>query len=267
MRNEYARIPVRILIDSDPMFTQIQLATEQSLTPGSSGMRELLEAHTHCFTFGERIGQPDCLIPSLGYDWKTTRQPICTSHWEVNPLAKDNLGYTSVMNWSATKNLEYDAQSWGQKDIEFYKFIKLPEKLSDLSLGIAIGQTQGASFPLEDISRHGWIVYRPDVVAHDWRAYRNFIQSSKGEFSVAKNTLRPVRVGFPAGLHAIWHQDVRWLHRTPAGLKFFQRAQGLSHLPMRRKPWMHYWRWKQTTPRTVKRHVRLLRRILTAKSC
>lgn len=225
MRNEYAKIPVRILVDSDPMFTQIQLATEQSLTPGSGGMRELVEAHTHCFTFGERIGQPDCRIPSLGYNWKTTRQPICLSHWEVNPLANDNLGYTSVMNWSATKNLEYDGQFWGQKDIEFYKFIKVPDRLSDLSLGVAIGQTQGASFPLENISRHRWIVYRPDVVAHDWRAYRNFIQSSKGEFSVAKSTYVKARTGwfscrsacYLASGRPVVAQDTGWSQVLPTG--------------------------------------------------
>ncbi len=77
LREEYRAIPVRALVDTDPMFTQIQYATQTSFTAGQPGMRELVEGHTHLFTYGENIGAIDCRIPTAGYSWRPTRQPIC----------------------------------------------------------------------------------------------------------------------------------------------------------------------------------------------
>ena len=59
LRDEYRAIPVRALVDTDPMFTQIQCLSRQMFTPGSPGLRELVEAHTHHFTFGESAGSPE----------------------------------------------------------------------------------------------------------------------------------------------------------------------------------------------------------------
>src|SRR5262249_23612196 len=70
LRAEYAAIPTRVLIDSDPMFTQIQFLTQAAFTPGSGGMKELVAGHTHHFTFGENIGAADCRMPDCGVTWR-----------------------------------------------------------------------------------------------------------------------------------------------------------------------------------------------------
>src|SRR5262249_33499680 len=82
-------IPTRVLIDSDPMFTQIQFLTQEAFTPGSGGMKELVAGHTHHFTFGENVGSADCRMPDCGVTWRPTRQPVCLAHWEATPLPQD----------------------------------------------------------------------------------------------------------------------------------------------------------------------------------
>jgi hypothetical protein len=189
MRDEYLRIPIRILIDSDPMFTQIQHQTQTGFTCGQSGLRELMDAHTHHFTFGENVGQPDCAMPSCGIDWLPTRQPICLQYW---PVQADNdrggLGFTTVMNWSAAPDLQFDGQLWGQKNVEFMKVISLPRRVPDMSLAIAVGQTTGEAFPADEARENGWTILDPHTVAGDWRSYQQLINRSTGEFSVAKQT-------------------------------------------------------------------------------
>jgi hypothetical protein len=198
MRDEYRQIPARVLIDSDPMFTQIQYLSEQMFTPGQPGLRELVDAHNNHFTFGENFGSEDCLIPDCGIRWHTTRQPICLDHWSVSPQSNNGNGYTTLMNWTAAKPLEFDGTSWGQKDLEFRRFFAMPGKFREAKLEVAVGQTGGAgtSFPTIEAENAGWRVLEPEKCAGDWKSYRDFVSKSRGEFSVAKETYVKARTGW-----------------------------------------------------------------------
>jgi hypothetical protein len=197
MRDEYAIIPKRVLIDSDPMFTQIQYATEVALTAGESRMRELIHAHTHHFTFGENIGATDCRIPTCGINWQSTRQPICLDLWPASPVPQSSdAAFTTVMNWSAAPPLEYEGETWGQKNTEFTKLLDLPESLPDMLLAVVVGQTGGTPFPAQLARNHGWQVLDPVEHVPDWRSYRRFIEASSAEFSVAKETYVKARTGW-----------------------------------------------------------------------
>lgn len=201
MRDEYRRIPARALVDSDPMFTQIQYLSQQMFTPGEPGLRGLIDAHTHHFTFGENVGADDCRIPDCGINWRPTRQPVQLDLWRATPLpqyADDGAAYTTLMNWAAAKPLEYDGETWGQKDVEFNRFSDLPKKVPEVPLAVAVGQTGGAGspFPAEDARRAGWRVLDPLECAGDWRAYQDFIGRSSGEFSMAKETYVKARTGW-----------------------------------------------------------------------
>ncbi len=229
LRDEYRSIPVRILIDTDPMFTQIQYVTQSSFTAGETGMRALVAGHTHHFTFGENIGAPDCRIPETGVRWRPTRQPVCIDHWPGTPLpARSARGFTTVMNWTAGRPLEFDGESWGQKDIEFLKLIDLPSHSSQ-RFTIAVGQTTGTRFPLESAIAAGWRVLEPNSCAGDWKAYRHFIQSSAGEFSVAKETYVKAKTGwfscrsacYLASARPVVTQDTGWTRHLPSGRGLF----------------------------------------------
>lgn len=231
LRDEYSAIPVRALVDSDPMFTQVQYATYVTFTKGQSGMRELVESHTHHFTFGENVGAADCRIPTCGFSWHPTRQPICLSYWPMTVLPKaQNAAYTTVMNWTAAAPLVYDGETWGQKDVEFRRYFALPQAVPTTLLAVAVGQkTTGTPFPIEAARRQGWRVLDPAVIAPDWRAYHTFIQESRGEFSVAKETYVKARTGwfscrsacYLASGRPVIAQDTGWSRYLPTGEGLF----------------------------------------------
>jgi hypothetical protein len=224
LRDEYQSIPIRILIDSDPMFTQIQHATQVGFTPGQTGMREVIAGHTHHFTFGENVGQPDCRIPSCGVAWRCTRQPVLLNHWPVTqPPAAG--AYTTLMNWTAGHPLTYAGESWGQKDVEFRRFFDMPRRVPECSLGVVVGQTTGVPFPTDEAQQAGWQVFDPKQCASDWRAYQDFLLESRGEFSVAKETYVKARTGwfscrsacYLAAGRPVVTQDTGWSKHYPTG--------------------------------------------------
>lgn len=226
-REEYQRIPVRVLIDTDPMFTQIQLATHTAFTSASSTLRQLVDAHTHHFTYGENIGAADCLIPDCGIRWLPTRQPICMNQWSVSPLPDQrHAAYTTVMNWTAGRPLEYQGERWGQKSQEWHKIEHIAAVVPELKLAVAVSQTTGEPFPAAEAERLGWNILDPRVCASDWKTYQNFIQQSRGELSVAKQTYVKARTGWFSGRSACYlasgrpviTQDTGWSRHFPHGL-------------------------------------------------
>ena len=226
MRDEYRRIPRRALIDSDPMFTQVQYLSQQMFTPGEPALRAAIDAHTHLFTFGENIGADDCLMPDCGIKWRPTRQPIALDRWTPDPAPRrEDAAYTTLMNWSAAPLLKYDGETWGQKNITFESFINIPRLVPEILLAVAVGQTGGAgsAFPANEAREHGWRVLDPKTCAHDWRAYRDFIDASRGEFSIAKETYVKARTGwfscrsacYLAAGRAVVTQDTGWSKHLP----------------------------------------------------
>jgi hypothetical protein len=232
LRDEYLCIPVRILIDSDPMFTQIQYSSQQMFTPGEpGGLRDMVHAHNNLFTFGENIGSADCRIPCCDLKWNTTRQPICLNYWKPNPANNSTVSFTTLMNWTAGKTLEYDGETWGQKDIEFNKFINLPQLVNGAGFSAIVNQTGGTaqSFYKEEVEKAGWKILSNENNAGNWKQYQNFILSSSGEFSVAKETYVKANTGwfscrsacYLASRRPVVTQDTGWSKYIPAGCGLF----------------------------------------------
>jgi hypothetical protein len=131
------------------------------------------------------------------------------------------------MNWTAARQLQFDGETWGQKDLEFRRFVKLPDRVPDVSLAVAVGQTGGAGdpFPSDEARDAGWRVLDPETCAPDWGTYRSFIESSRGEFSVAKETYVKARTGwfscrsacYLAAGRAVVTQDTGWSRYLPSG--------------------------------------------------
>jgi len=166
-----------VYIDSDPVFTQLKLAR------GEADMRRFVDAHDVRFSFGETLG-PD--VPSDGINWLPTRQPILLDEWVTD--SAPTRPYTTVMNWSSYRSVEYQGRRFGQKDVEFMKFIDLPAALTPVRLEIAMSATgKMTNAPLGLLKRKGWSIVDPNDVAFDADSYRSYIQSSKAEWGVAKN--------------------------------------------------------------------------------
>ena len=75
LRDEHRRVPVRIYLETDPVLPQIEVAT------GNPFHVDLLSAHTHHFTYGENIGQPDCGVPVSRFPYRPTRPPMVLDWW------------------------------------------------------------------------------------------------------------------------------------------------------------------------------------------
>jgi hypothetical protein len=170
----------RLFIDIDPAFTQIRVAE------GDRALCELLEEHDLHFTIGENIGTPGCPIPTDRFAWRTTRQPIALDLWP--PLPTDaQAAFTTIGRWDERRrDIRFGGETYAwSKRIEWMKFLDLPGRTGQrFTLAMDIDKTAGDGDLLQ---RHGWALVDPIAVSRDALTYRDFIQRSKGEFTVAKD--------------------------------------------------------------------------------
>lgn len=222
LREATAKIPHKIFVDGDPMFTQINLLRDPD---GERTAR--MKAHTAHFSFGLNIGRPGCLVPAAGFLWKPTVQPVDLSQWEQIPAEPANPAcgaWTTVMNWVSYPPVDYEGESYGQKDGEFSKFFDLPSACGR-AFALAMGRGQGNKRPTDLLEAHGWRIFEPMDVIPDHLAYQRFLSSSRGEWSVAKNGYVKGNTGWfscrtacylAAGRPAVV-QDTGWADHLPSG--------------------------------------------------
>jgi glycosyltransferase involved in cell wall biosynthesis len=137
--------------------------------------------------------------------------------------------YTTVMNWTANRDLEYGGETWGQKNVEMTRILALPTRVPEIALAVAVGQTTGAPFPRREAEAFGWRVLDPQAVAPNWHRYATFIAGSRGELSVAKETYVKARTGwfscrsacYLAAGRPVVTQDTGWSHHIPTGRGLF----------------------------------------------
>jgi hypothetical protein len=177
--DEYRTIPRLAFIDSDPVFTQIKLAR------GQKDFRAVVDAHDVHFSFGECLTD---LVPSSGHHWKPTRQPVVIEQWQAGKPHR--AVFSTVMNWASYNPVVYEGKPYGQKDVEFMRFIDLPSRAAPSLLEIAARGTSRRQLPsglLAHLRYKGWKVVDPADVCPDLDGYRDYVQGSMAEWSVAKN--------------------------------------------------------------------------------
>ena len=174
---DYRQVRRLVYVDTDPVFNQVKLAQ------GRVEFRKLIDAHDVHFSFGERFSEAP---PATEYFWRPTRQPIMLSEWR--PLTPRRDVFTTIMNWKASKNpLVYGGQTYGQKDVEFTRFLDLPSRVAPTVLEIAVNAGKRRLAPLGLLTSNGWRLVDPEKVCLDLDSYRRYIESSLAEWSVAKN--------------------------------------------------------------------------------
>lgn len=191
VRPWHAGIPLRILIDTDPAFTQLRHV--------DPAMRARADAHNAFFTFAENFGRPDCTVPLDGYPWTRTRQPVVAELWPVEP-GPANGRYTTVMQWESYPPRKYRGVTYGVKSHSFRDYITFPSRV-DPELELAMG---GAGAPREELTDGGWKVVDSFPPTRDPWAYQSYIRGSKGEFSVAKQAYVTTRSGWFSERSAVY---------------------------------------------------------------
>jgi hypothetical protein len=197
---QYREIRRLVYIDSDPIFTQVKLA----LRRGHLGFQNRVAAHDVHFSFGETIERSGL---ESGYHWRPTRQPIVLAQW--SSPGRHRGVYSTVMSWTSYRPLKFRGTVYAQKDREFRRFVDLPRRIVPAQLELAVNridhiewQTVGLP-PADDsrqtliedskasiahaLARRGWTIVDPMSVCGSIDLYRDYIRSSKGEWSVAKN--------------------------------------------------------------------------------
>lgn len=175
---------MRVHVDGEPGWFQMKL--ENSRNAG-----EELPRYDQYYTDGMNIGTERSTAPTAGIQWRHIIPPVLVSHYPYMPPI-DNAPFTTVMNWQSHKNIEYDGILYGQKDVEFQKFVDLPRRIS-VPIEAAIS---GPKVPRQSLLDYGWRLLDADDVTLTIDSYRKYIQSSKGEFSVAKNVFVATNSGW-----------------------------------------------------------------------
>src|SRR2546421_11942413 len=170
-----------IYVESDPGVEQIKI------DKGVRSTIDYLSRHHALFTFGENVGTKKFLVPRHGFKWNATRQPIVTDLWETNRAPKRAAVFTSIANWttSGLKDITWRKRKYlWSKSREFLRFVAAPKKSGEtfeLATNIQDRRARGK------FEHNDWRLVSPLQMSVDYWRYRDYIQQSKGEFTVAND--------------------------------------------------------------------------------
>jgi hypothetical protein len=221
---EFERCPRRAFVDGDPLFTQV------ALVQGEEPLATALKHYDTLFTYGVRLGMPDCPIPAGGRAWLPTRPVVATALWDPTPAAGP-LPVTALMNWAAWTDVTYQGRVYGHKNREFERFLDLPRRTArPFTLAV------GGPAPKERLRAHGWRLVDPLAVTGTVEAYAAFIAGSRADLGIAKHAYVASRSGwfsdrstcYLAAGRPVLHQDTGCGDWLPAGegVLLFSDAEG-----------------------------------------
>jgi hypothetical protein len=204
----------RAVLDIDPGFGQMWREL---------GQADILDGHDAFVTIGENINEPSCEIPTCGFEWLTTRQPIVLDEWPATP--KERNVFTTVASWRGPWDaVEYNGKRYGLRCHEFRKFFELP-RLTGQEFELALDIDPADAKDRRALEENGWRIVDPHAVAGDPSSYRTYIQQSMAEICVAKNMYVETKSGwfsdrsicYLASGKPVLHQDTGLTHLYPTG--------------------------------------------------
>ncbi len=178
IREEHMTCPRRVYVESDPFASQVRVVK------GDEFMIATLKAHDVLFTFAENIGAPDCDIPENQFQWLPTRQPVVMDLWD-NPYGFEGNTYNTITTWSNKgKCIDYQGETYyWTKDREFEKFLNLPKQRKvPFELAMGVDETLWRR-----LGSYGWQQINSIEVSKNTDKYQEYIQQSRGEFTVARD--------------------------------------------------------------------------------
>ena len=96
------------------------------------------------------------------------------------------------MNWQSHQPIEFNGTMYGQKDVEFVKFIDLPSRIGT-PLEVAVS---GKRVPTGQLQSAGWQVRDAHEVTLSFDTFCDYVRSSKGEFGVCKHVFVATNSGW-----------------------------------------------------------------------
>ena len=217
----------RLFLDIDPGFGQMW---------EDLGLARMFAGHDAYATVGLRVGEPDCLVPSLGIDWIVTPPPVVLAEFE--PDTRAGSGWSSVCSWRGPfAPVEHGGRTYGLRVHEFRRVLDLPRRTgAPLRLALDIDEADRAD--RDRLVDAGWELLDPLATAGDPRSYRRFVRESTGEIMVAKGLYVHTRSGwfsdrsvcYLAAGRPVVAQDTGWSEafRADEGLLDFADVDGAA---------------------------------------
>ena len=190
---------------TDPVFHEIKYFQGDEVT------KAVIDEHHDIVTYGENIGNADCSIPPLPRLRAKTRQPVLTDLWKTGTPTKKE--FTTVGNWKQSgRDIEFNGETYyWSKHHEFLKFIDLPKRINqpiELATNLAKPETFkhrfGTDVPSFGVANdeysllesNGWKLIDGPSFTTDHLIYKDYIISSRGEFTFAKDQNIRLRSGW-----------------------------------------------------------------------
>lgn len=180
--DEFANCSRKVVIDLDPGFTQI----------GDFGLSQAENYDVH-LTYGTNIGAADCGIPVGPIDWIPTNPPVVIDFWRPHVNDPVRPAFTTVANLDAYGDLTLDGRRYGQKLPSFRLLGDLPRRVP-AQLEVALSSANEAS--LSELTAAGWTLEDGVSSSRALADYVQYLTSSAGEFSVAKEAYVALRTGW-----------------------------------------------------------------------
>ncbi len=188
-RDEHRAAKCLIYLETDPGVFQLELKRKIPTA------LDFARAHKSFFTYAQNIGARDCVLPAAGIQWHPTRPPVVLDEWHPGVGAQEPRAFTTVGTW---RNNGSDMEIGGEtyywsKHVNFQKMLDVARR-SNQPIELATDLTSGPDY---DDAISGGFEFSPVVpMSLDLDAYRNFISSSRGEFTVAKDIYVRPRTGW-----------------------------------------------------------------------
>ena len=174
-----SRLRRKAYVDLDPGFTQFWHAD------GTGGAR--LEGHDVYFTVGENIGRPGCPIPTVRPRLAAgARRPWCSrTGRSPTPATPDR--FTTVGAWrGAFGPVEHDGRTYGAEGARVPQGDRAPapcRRSGSRSRSTSIPATSATA---RRSRRNGWTLVDPRATVPGPLEFRDYVQGSGAEFSVAQ---------------------------------------------------------------------------------
>lgn len=214
---EAADAELRVLVDGDPSFSQMWM--ENRAAAG-----EHVPRYDHYYTVGSNVGTDRSTAPTAGETWRHLFHPVMLSLFPAGSPNPD-APFTTVMNWESYAPVEYKGRQFGHKNLEFRKFMGLPQATATpLELAVA-----GPNVPADLLRESGWRVRDAHSATISFDSYAEYIRGSKGEFTVCKNGFVATQCGWFGDRSSVYlasgrpviMQDTGFGSRLPCGRGLF----------------------------------------------
>ncbi|MHC5009031.1 MAG: glycosyltransferase [Planctomycetota bacterium] len=209
---EAAQSGRRVLIDGEPAYSQMIM--EKKLAAGGQ-----LPRYDFYYTNGLNVGTASCTAPTAGRPWRHLFHPVMPDLFDAPPPPPD-APFTTIMNWQSHDRLEFQGAIYGQKDVEFDKFLSLPERAA-APMQVAVA---GKKVPVERLERSGWQVTGAHATTISFESFVSYIGASRGEFSVCKNVFVDTNTG--------WFSDRSAAYLASGRPVVLQETGFSAHLPV-----------------------------------